>query len=420
MSQLAAVLFWLLAALTLAQAALVIRFLIALARFRRTLLTDADCPRAAVVLCLRGTDPFLRRCLEAILDQDYPRFELRIVIDHPSDPSHSVVDDVIARHATTNVDVQDLLIPRGDCSLKCSSLVQAITTSDESIEIFAQLDADVIPHRTWLRELATALADPRTAAATGNRWYVPQTTTIGSLVRYCWNAAAVVQMYSYEIAWGGSLGIKASAIREAGLIERWSRAFCEDTMLFRVLSEKGWQTAFVPSLMMINAETCDLGSFRRWVQRQLLTARLYHPRWFAVLLHGWGTTLVPACAVILLVAMVVRQSEFTIGWLAAGLVMYETSLFLLLLPIDWLVRRIARARNERYRRFNFTDLAKLLFAVPLTQLVYPRALLAAMCMRYVEWRGVAYEVSGPWDIRLVQYQPFETADEVSAASTASL
>ena len=59
----AAVLFWLLMALILAQAALALRFLYIVWHFRRDLLRDNDCPRAAIVLCLRGTDPFLRRCL---------------------------------------------------------------------------------------------------------------------------------------------------------------------------------------------------------------------------------------------------------------------------------------------------------------------------------------------------------------------
>ena len=53
--------------------------------------------------------------------------------------------------------------------------------------------------------------------ASGNRWYMPAEATAGSLVRYLWNAAAVVQMYWYGIAWGGSLAFKTKLLREAGL-----------------------------------------------------------------------------------------------------------------------------------------------------------------------------------------------------------
>jgi cellulose synthase/poly-beta-1,6-N-acetylglucosamine synthase-like glycosyltransferase len=411
--------FWLLVAVVIAQAALAGFFLLRVLRFRRNLLTDQQCPRAAVVLCLRGTDPFLRRCLEAILDQDYPAFELRIVIDHPSDPSHSLVAETLARYADANVIVQDLQQPREDCSLKCSSLIQAITTADDNIEIFAQLDADVIPHRTWLRELATALGDDNIAAATGNRWYMPHPVTFGSLVRYAWNAAAVVQMFTYQIAWGGSLAIKAKAIREAGLIERWGQAFCEDTMLFRVLRDKGWKTTFVPSLMMINRETCDVGSFQRWVQRQLLTARLYHPGWPAVLLHGWGTSLVLAGTVIALVIALASRSWTAVGWLTAALAVYEASMFALLIPVEFSIRRIVRSRGEASGWLSPSSVLKLLVAVPATQFVYPRALFAAMRMRIVDWRGVSYDVAGPWQIRLLSYQPYGPVDE-EEVSTASL
>ena len=95
--------------------------------------------------------------------------------------------------------------------------------------------ADTIPHRTWLRELAAALADEQVGAATGNRWYMPQQPTWGSLVRLFWNAAAIVQMWFYGIAWGGTLAVKTKVFRESDLLERWGNAFCEDTMTFAAL-----------------------------------------------------------------------------------------------------------------------------------------------------------------------------------------
>ena len=66
---------------------LVIGFVRALYRFRRVLPADNDCPKAAVVLCLRGTDPFLEDCLRAVLNQDYPQYEIRIVVDSRQDPA---------------------------------------------------------------------------------------------------------------------------------------------------------------------------------------------------------------------------------------------------------------------------------------------------------------------------------------------
>ena len=50
--------------------------------------------------------------------------------------------------------------------------------------------------------------------------------------------------------------------------------------------------------MMVNREDCGLDACRRWISRQLLTMRLYHPLWPLVLLHGFGTTLLLAVAVV--------------------------------------------------------------------------------------------------------------------------
>jgi cellulose synthase/poly-beta-1,6-N-acetylglucosamine synthase-like glycosyltransferase len=261
----------------------------------------------------------LKRCLAAILDQDYPRFELRIVVDHRSDPAMPVVEDVLSSRPAANAIVQQLSDPLGTCSLKCSSLIQAVAGAEPSAAFVAQLDADTIPHRSWLRELATALSDEHVGAATGNRWYMPDNPTWGSLVRYAWNSAAVVLMHSYRIAWGGTLAIRTSVIRDAGLLDRWSRAFCEDTMLFRILRDAGWEVRFVPSLMMVNRESCDLAGFVGWVQRQLLTARLYHPSWWAVVAHGWGTSLgLLATLLVLAYALAAsrrRARKRLIGWI---------------------------------------------------------------------------------------------------------
>ena len=40
-------------------------------------------PKAVVILALRGDDPFLRRCLEGLLAQEYDHYAVRIVGDLP-------------------------------------------------------------------------------------------------------------------------------------------------------------------------------------------------------------------------------------------------------------------------------------------------------------------------------------------------
>lgn len=406
MNLLAITTFWILVGLVISQGVLVVGFVIALRRFQRPLLPDDACPRATVVLCLRGTDPFLPRCVEAILSQDYPDYEVRVIVDSKADPAWEVVERVVAQRGESRVRMEVLTAVLPTCSLKCSSLVQVVSSLDDSVEIIAQLDADTIPHPTWLRELAGGLAGDDIAAATGNRWYMPDDHATGSLIRYLWNAAAVVQMYWYSIAWGGTLAVKVKAVRQAGLLERWSNAFCEDTMLFAQLRKHGLRVRFVPSLMMVNRESCDVDAFFHWVRRQLLTARLYHPGWSLVVLHGINTTVFPVFALLVGIASLVVGNWPAATWSLGGLGLYQAAMIPLLGSMELAMRGIVQSRGESCGWLSWGKFFRLLASLPITQGVYARALLSALVTRQVDWRGVTYRVGGPWEIRLEEYRPY--------------
>ncbi len=119
---------------------------------------------------------------------------------------------------------------------------------------------------------------------------MPAAPTAGSLVRYLWNAAAVVQMYWYEIGWGGSLAIKATFLRQSDLRQRLANAFGEDSTICRCARAYGYRIAFSPPLVMVNRETCSVKGVFGFLERQLLTVRLHNPWWWAVVGHGVATT----------------------------------------------------------------------------------------------------------------------------------
>ena len=228
----------------------------------------------------------------------------------------------------------------------------------------------------------------------------------GQLVRYLWNAAAVVQMCCYGIPWGGTLALKMSALRNSGLLDRWGKAFCEDTMIYRALRDEGLRVAFVPSLMMTNRETCDMPGFFGWVRRQLLAGRLYHPGWAAVAFHGLVAPLLLLVAFATLGATLSRGTIEALAWTAAALVGYFGPLPLVLGLMEWSVRRIVRARGEPTGWLSVGAALRLVPAILLTQVVYAAAMISAIFLRSVDWRGVQYQVRGPWHIRLVEYRPY--------------
>ncbi|MCH2115089.1 MAG: glycosyltransferase family 2 protein [Pirellulales bacterium] len=410
MTLFAFVLFGLLMALVLGQAVLVLGFSRALRKQPPPLIGDQQAPPALVILCLRGADPYLSECLDGLLGQDYPQYDIRVIIDELGDPAHDVVVAKLQTCGAQNVTIEVLADKRETCSLKCSALLQAAANASEGYEFIAQIDADTLAHTTWLRELATALVDEKVGAATGNRWYMPSRATAGSLIRYTWNAAAIVQMYWYQVAWGGTLAIKTRVLRETNVLDKWGRAFCEDTMMFGVLKEAGLRTEFVPSLMMINREDCDLGGIFHWVSRQLLTARLYHPAWPAVLGHGVVASAAPAAAIATWCYAGWLGYSGAAAWAAVGLIGYELSLVVLLLPLELAVQKIAASRGQTSRWLSAGRMLKCLAIMPLTQLGYPVALGVACFMRTARWRGIDYSVAGPWDIKRHNYQPFRDSD----------
>ena len=406
----AVVLFWILLALAAGQAVMAIRFVQTLRRARSrdatSCVSNGSCPKTAVILCLRGADPFLSACLEGILHQDYPRYDLHIVVDSRDDPAWKIVERVLARHNAANVQVRPLTARRDTCSLKCSSLVQAVSELDASYEVVALLDADMIAHRTWLSELIAPLADDRVGVATGNRWYMPPTASWGGLVRWVWNAAAVVQMYWCRIPWGGTLAVKMSVVRGGDLLGRWSRAFCEDTMLYGATRRLGCRVAFVPSLMMVNREDCTLVGFCRWMRRQLLTVRLYHPAWPLVVGHGLIVSAAQWIGVVSLVTAAAMRDEYAAGWLGAGMGVYWGAMAALLaameISIEQNIASLQAVRGESAGVPRTFCIVRAGAAMLLTQAIYPLVLLWAAALREVTWRGVRYRIAGPEDIRLME------------------
>jgi cellulose synthase/poly-beta-1,6-N-acetylglucosamine synthase-like glycosyltransferase len=404
--------------LILGQSLLVAGFVRALARFAVPLISDDRAPKAVVVLCLRGTDPFLKDCIAGLLNQDYPNYKVRIVVDSADDPAHRVLNETLKPTDYNHVTVENLTQPSSSCSLKCSSLCQVARSLDPSIEFIAQMDADIVAHHTWLRELATALEPADVGAATGNRWYMPHVLSTGSLVRYAWNAAAIVQMYWYRVAWGGTLAVKTRVLRESDMLECWGRAFCEDTMQFAQLEKLCLKVRFVPSLMMINRENTSLGGFYRWVIRQLLTVRLYHPAWSAILLHGVISTVVPLGSLALLIVAILRGNAASTLYLGGAFSLFVISILLSLWRIAVTVNRIAESRGEPTKWIHGVgDLLKCAALMPITQFVYPAALAEAAVKKSTNWRGIQYEIKGPWDIRVEEYVPYREEEQVQVGES---
>lgn len=389
------------------QAVLTFRFVSLLRRSPPGRLADEAYPKTAVILCVRGKDPYLEKCLDGLLRQDYPHYDVRVIVDHESDPAFPVVQAARDRNLPSDLRVGTLKNHRDTCTLKCSSLLEAVKDLDDTYEAIALIDADTVPHAGWLRELMAPLQDPAIGAATGNRWFAPSNPALGAVVRYFWNVFAIVQMAEFRIPWGGSLALKTEVVRKSDLLERWSRAFCEDTMTVDVLRRMNLRLAFVPSLIMVNRENCSVSDFFRWVIRQLLTVRLYHSRWSQVLTHGLITSVIP-----LIIAGVLAAgtwfSDAKPAWMAFAATGYLLLMLVLWILIETSIRKVLATRDETAHWMTMPAILRLMAAIPLLQILYPVALIKTLRIKEVVWREMLYEIRGAWEIRCPDYEPYQT------------
>ena len=80
------------------QGILVAGFVGRLRRWQTKLVQDNDCPPATVILCLRGGDPFLSKCIDGIVMQDYPNFQVLFMVDSEYDPSLSILQSTLLQN----------------------------------------------------------------------------------------------------------------------------------------------------------------------------------------------------------------------------------------------------------------------------------------------------------------------------------
>lgn len=372
------------------QAAFSLMFVVWMSR-RARLPEPSFTPKAAIILCLRGADPFLRQCLQHLLDQDYPDFQLHAVVDSQEDPSRAILRDF---ESDDRVRVSVLHDPPETCSLKCGSIVQVIRELDPSFEVIALCDADTVPHRTWLAELAAPLHDPTVAVTTGNRWYQPQDPNGASLVRYLWNIPAAINMIVFRIAWGGSLLIRRQVIDEAGLLKKWSRAFCEDTMLDRVVRRHGYRQVFVPNVMVVNRETCTFSDLMNWVPRQLLTAKLYHSSWPATVGYGIISSAIPFLAAVVAIVGWMQSDMESVRVAFFAFLAFEISNVVLVLMCETSFHRSGGLRETATNGLSVASLVKLPFWIVVSQIVSPFWFCKCFLTTSVKWRGIVYHIRG--------------------------
>ena len=112
---------------------------------------DEALPRVVVILPIRSADPSLASCLSGLLLQNYPCYDVWVVIDSGEDPAWEVEHRALGKPPAGRVQVSLPEPGRPTCSLKLSALVQAIAARDRfgGIPIHSAHGGKPISFSTW-------------------------------------------------------------------------------------------------------------------------------------------------------------------------------------------------------------------------------------------------------------------------------
>ncbi len=293
-----------------------------------------------------------------------------------------------------------------NCSLKCSALAYALENMDPSYEVIAFIDADAKPHSTWLRELVAPLSDPAIGVSTGNRWYLPVNASLGSLVRYFWNAGAIVQVWYNGLAWGGSMALRRATIDKLGIIAAMRKSFVDDGVVVLQTKAAGLRAQFVPTVIVPNREDISIASFAPWSARQLVAARSSGSGWFMVLFHAYS---IGVCVFVPPVLLLIGFAFENRNLLNLGIVLITLYWIVVVLSTLGIEAGMQRVFQRNGVTASWLGIRAVLYYFPaavLSHLVYFIALIDASFRRKLSWRGIEYSVSSEDKVSMVQYRPY--------------
>lgn len=205
----------------------------------------AEWPQLTVLIAAHNEEKVIAGCIEALLQSDYPQDKLRIVPvnDRSQDGTREIVDALVARHPGRIVPFHRT----GGKPGKAAAMKDAMAFVEGDIVII--FDADYLPSKGLLRQLAAPFFDPEVGAVMGR--VVPINAGANLLTRmleleraagYQVDQQARMNLRGVPQFGGTCGGIRVSAMNAVG---GWhDDTLAEDTdVTFRLLLG-GWKTVY--------------------------------------------------------------------------------------------------------------------------------------------------------------------------------
>ena len=368
----------------------------------RSILYPRPRGRVAVILPCKGIDPGFRDNLRAFFDQDYPSLELVFSVATADDPACAEIDAVMEEYAGRVKAYRMVAGIENVRAQKITNLLSAVKWLGASADILVFADSDLRPDSGFVRRLVAPLVLPQVGATTGYRWYAPQDTRLGSILRSTWNAGALpfVSDSKHNFCFGGAMAIRKNVYDIAGIAQAWDRTLSDDLMLTVKVRGLGLETQFVPSCVAVSHEGSTLGQTIEFTNRQSLISKIYFPPlwWGAAIGHSLGCF------------FVVYGLASLLSWfIAGGTVALVGSACLLMIPLQWVnalwllgsVREMLPQLSDSLVRLKW----HYMFAASLAPFLSLINTINSLFTNRITWRGVQYELKSPVETIVLESLP---------------
>ena len=246
-------------------------------------------PSAAVIIPVTGADAALEANIAAFMAQDYPQYQLVLVVSDQIDPVWPLLSALVkeaASHGPGGPCDASLVVagPSHAQGQKVHNLLRGLDMVGAETEVLVFADADARPGALWLRSLVAPLAGRDVTVSTGFRWYLPGRSFVSQL-RAAWDTSIATFMgeHACSFPWGGSMAIRAEDFKRLQVRERyWASTVSDDYALGRAVHNGGGRIRFEPRCLVASREDSSFADFMRWTNRQIVITRVYAPRLWAM------------------------------------------------------------------------------------------------------------------------------------------
>jgi Glycosyltransferases, probably involved in cell wall biogenesis len=357
-------------------------------------------PFASIIAPCRGLDEDLEKNLNALFEQDYPRYEIIFVLDSEKDAAFPVIQKVIqSRNHSTHTHQNDIpcrIVIAGKAkneSQKVHNLREAVLHVSDESEIFVFVDSDARPSKKWLRNLTAPLADETIGATTGYRWFISKKRNFASELRAAWNASVASALganVKSNFCWGGSMALRRATFEKIRMRERWRGTLSDDFAVTRVLKEAGLPIHFVPQALTASVEDCNFRELLEFSTRQMKITRVYSS-------HLWKASFIGSVIFNLVFVWGIFILFFSSP---ASFAFIYTSFALFLISAFSAGKSLLRLRAVRLVLKDYERDLKLQFWTQntlwtLTPAIFFYNSLCALLSREIVWRGIRYRLDSP-------------------------